>query len=65
MTKKVYFEIGGKKLMMKVEAKNDAEAKQKLFEKIIFHKIETEHPKDFNPFSDENFEKLRDIFGKL
>lgn len=61
--KKVYFEIGGKKLMMKVDAKNDSQAKQKIFDKITFHKIEEDKIKPF-AVDDEFFEKLKDIFGE-
>ncbi len=61
--KKVFFEIGGKKLMMKVDAKTDSEAKEILLSKVIFHKIENIPTKPFNPFNDENINNLKDILG--
>jgi hypothetical protein len=36
---KVYFEIFGKKMVTVVEANSTAEAKQKVLDKMIFHKV--------------------------
>lgn len=37
---KMFFEIGGKKMQTTVIAENENQAKQKIKDKIIFHKIE-------------------------
>jgi hypothetical protein len=36
---KVYFEIFGKKMVTEVEANSAAEARQKVIDKMIFHKV--------------------------
>lgn len=38
----VFFEIGGKKLKTLVEANSETDAKNKVKEKIIFHKVKDE-----------------------
>lgn len=44
MTKySVYFEIGGKKLKIVVEAKGASDAKEIIKNKIIFHKVKDEY----------------------
>ena len=49
----IYFEIFGKKMKTTIYADSISEAKNKLKEKIIFHKIEENNPIDF----------LQNIFG--
>lgn len=49
----IYFELFGKKMKTTIEAISEAEAKNKLKEKIIFHKIEEYDALDF----------LKNIFG--
>ena len=36
----IYFELFGKKMKTEIQARSESEAKQKLFDKIVFHKIE-------------------------
>lgn len=57
----VYFEIGGKKMKMDVYAKDKAEAKRKVADKIIFHKVDK--PKDgYNQIIDRG-KDLMDALG--
>lgn len=49
----IYFEIFGKKMKTTIYADSIADAKNKLKEKIIFHKIEENNPIDF----------LQNLFG--
>jgi len=44
--KKVFFEIGGHKMAMEVNSNTDAEAKEIVKNKIIFHKIEEKKDED-------------------
>lgn len=56
----VFFEIGGKKMRCSVVAKDNAEAKQKIYDKIIFHKIESHQLET----DEEGIMKMfTDIFG--
>lgn len=48
----VYFEIGGKKMKMKIEAHTKEFAKEAVRSKIIFYKIENEDAKLTAEFSD-------------
>ena len=41
----VYFEIFGKKMRHDVEATSEADAKRKVAERIVYHKV-IEHPSD-------------------
>ena len=43
----IYFELFGKKMKTTIEANSEVEAKNKLKEKIIFHKIDEYDPLDF------------------
>lgn len=54
----LYFELYGKKMKTVIEASSANEAKNKLKEKIIFHKIDVEN-KD-NPFDIPDI--FKDIF---
>jgi len=44
--KKVFFEIGGHKMVMEVNSNTDAEAKEIVKNKIIFHKIAEKKDED-------------------
>ena len=39
----IYFEVYGKKMKVKVSAQTEKDAKQKVKDKIIFHKIEVDN----------------------
>lgn len=43
----VYFEVFGKKMKTTVYANSEAEAKKKVLDAVVFHKV-TEGDKDFN-----------------
>jgi hypothetical protein len=49
----IYFELFGKKMKTTVEAENVDQAKRKIKDKIVFHKVEENNP----------FEYLKNIFG--
>lgn len=55
---KVYFEIYGKKLMKRISADSEYQAREKIKNDIVFHKIVIG---DLNDAVNE----LRDIFGEL
>jgi len=55
--KKVYFEIGNKKMVIAVDAKTDSEAIEIVKNKIIFHKIVNEEEKSI----DQIFKEILDI----
>ena len=44
----VYFEIYGKKMKTRVLARDKVEAKARVAEKMIFHKVEADKVDDFN-----------------
>jgi len=54
--RKVYFEIGGKKMVTTINAKTDLEAIEKVKDKIIFHKIVVEKEKSIKNIFDEIME---------
>jgi hypothetical protein len=58
----VYFEIYGKKMKAKVFADSMTEAKMKITEKIIFHKIVPNPNDEFNEASDI-LDQMSDMFG--
>lgn len=43
----VFIEIFGKKMKVKIHASSEAEAREKVKQKIVFHKIAEEEPADF------------------
>ena len=49
----IYFELFGKKMKTTIDAKSIEDAKQKVKDKILFHKIEP----------DENIDFLKNIFN--
>jgi hypothetical protein len=49
----IFFEIFGKKMKTTVEAENIEQAKIKIKEKVVFHKVE----------KNNTFEHLKNIFG--
>jgi hypothetical protein len=53
----VYFELFGKKMKTEVFAKSERDAKKRIAEKIVFHKIE--------PVEETMFKNLKDIFPFL
>lgn len=57
----VYFQIGKKKMKVSVYTDSEEEAKEELFKKIIFHKIEVEEDKEFN----ETMGKLNQIKNEV
>lgn len=55
--RKVYFEIGGHKMVMSVDSKTDKEAIEKVKNKIIFHKVTEEKEKSI----EQLFKEILDI----
>jgi hypothetical protein len=55
---KVYFEIYGKKMMAVIEANSAAEAKRKVLDKVIFHKVVEQ-----NDDGDDMVNHLKSLFG--
>lgn len=56
-TYELYFELYGKKMKTEVSAKSEEDAKQKVRNKIIFHKVKIK-------INDDNvINMFRDIFG--
>ena len=53
----VYFEIGGKKMKMTVQAKDNKAAKEIVKGKIIFHKLQSSE--------EQMFSRMNDIFGGI
>lgn len=58
---KLYFELFGKKLVTEIVANSEIEAKVKLKDKIIFHKIEKVPIMDKD--SEDIFDKIMDILN--
>ena len=58
----VYFEIFGKKMKTTILAETMTEAKEKIINKIIFHKV-TEKPQDEFNQSIDMLEDIIDILG--
>lgn len=56
----VYFEIYGKKMKTTVEAFSPDEAERKVRDRLVILKCIQEEPEE----SDENFDFIRDVFGK-
>jgi hypothetical protein len=56
----VYFELYGKKMKTKVNALSENQAKQKILDKVVFHKVTKEE--DFEDFIVEDF---LDFFNKV
>lgn len=61
----VFFEIGGKKMRTRVLADNAEQAKQKVIDKLIFHRVEVPKDEPFNQCMDvmEKFMDLMDSIG--
>lgn len=55
-TYQVYFEMFGKKMKAEIKAKSEADAKQQVINKIIFHKVQAV-PSDIDSIM-EWFEKI-------
>jgi hypothetical protein len=58
----VYFEIYGKKMRATVQAETMTEAKQKVTNKIIFHKIVDKEPTDMDNINNA-MDEIMDILG--
>lgn len=58
----IYFEIYGKKLKTSVFAESESDAKQKIYNKIIFHKISVNND-DFIGQDTTAFDNIMNIFG--
>jgi len=58
---KVYFEIYGKKILVKVTAKSEEQAKEKVINNLKFNKIEKDEKNYFN----KSMDLLDDIIDKL
>ena len=61
MTYTVYFEIFGKKMRHDVGATSEADAKRKVAERIVFHKVVKHREDDLS----ELFPSFGKIFGSL
>lgn len=48
----VYFELYGKKMKATILAENEQQAKQKILEKVMFHKVELKPKDEFNSIMD-------------
>jgi hypothetical protein len=58
----VYFEIGGRKMRSIVLANSEIEAKQRIADKITFHKIEEEK---IQSFENIDFGEMEDVFNSI
>ncbi|WP_373399678.1 hypothetical protein V8V91_08475 [Algoriphagus halophilus] len=58
----VYFEIFNKKLKANVMAKSEEDAKQKIREKISFHKVEENQDEDWKNI-EEMMKAMADVLG--